>query len=52
LSPLVAAGLFYLILTIPLTHLVNYIDARLRRGRSAGKPDDTELVTSTFQEMT
>ena len=32
LSPLVAAGLFYLILTIPLTHLVNYIDARLRRG--------------------
>ena len=33
LSPLVAAGLFYLMLTIPLTHLVNYIDARLRRGR-------------------
>ncbi len=37
-----AAGLFYLALTIPLTHLVNYIDARLRertppgRGRSAG----------------
>ena len=30
LSPLVAAGLFYLLLTIPLTHLVNYIDARLR----------------------
>ncbi len=25
LSPLVAAGLFYLILTVPLTHLVNYI---------------------------
>ena len=52
LSPLVAAGLFYLILTIPLTHLVNYIDARLRRGRPAGKPDDTELVTPTFQEIT
>jgi polar amino acid transport system substrate-binding protein len=32
LSPLVAAGLFYLALTIPLTHLVNYIDARLSRG--------------------
>ena len=31
LSPLVAAGLFYLLLTIPLTHLVNYIDNRLRR---------------------
>jgi len=52
LSPLVAAGLFYLALTIPLTHLVNYIDARLRRGRSPGKPDDTELVTPTFQEIT
>jgi polar amino acid transport system substrate-binding protein len=35
LSPLVAAGLFYLLLTIPLTHLVNYIDGRLRRGRPA-----------------
>jgi polar amino acid transport system substrate-binding protein len=40
LSPLVAAGLFYLALTIPLTHLVNYIDARLRRGRPQGGPDD------------
>ena len=39
LSPLVAAGLFYLVLTIPLTHLVNYIDARLRRGRPA-EPED------------
>ena len=37
LSPLVAAGLFYLILTIPLTHLVNYIDTRLRRGRAADR---------------
>ena len=37
LSPLVAAGLFYLALTIPLTHLVNYIDARLRRGRTASR---------------
>jgi polar amino acid transport system substrate-binding protein len=52
LSPLVAAGLFYLVLTIPLTHLVNYIDARLRSGRSGGTPDDTDLVTPTFQEMT
>jgi len=33
LSPLVAAGMFYLLLTIPLTHLVNYIDRRLRTGR-------------------
>ncbi|MDF0528759.1 ABC transporter substrate-binding protein/permease [Tsukamurella sp. 8F] len=33
LSPLVAAGIVYLILTVPLTHLVNYIDRRLRTGR-------------------
>ncbi len=39
LSPLVAAGLFYLVLTIPLTHLVNYIDARLRKGKPA-EPED------------
>ncbi|OAN41893.1 ABC transporter substrate-binding protein/permease [Mycolicibacterium iranicum] len=49
LSPLVAAGLFYLALTIPLTHLVNYIDTRLRRGR---RPDEEDpLVLSTSQEM-
>lgn len=41
LSPLVAAGLFYLALTIPLTHLVNYIDNRLRRGKPAA---DEEMV--------
>ncbi|MFB2564824.1 amino acid ABC transporter permease/ATP-binding protein [Rhizobium sp. IMFF44] len=33
LSPLLLAGIFYLIITVPLTHLVNYIDARLRLGR-------------------
>ena len=49
LSPLVAAGAFYLILTVPLTHLVNYIDVRLRRGRSAAEPEDApDLLTSTF----
>ena len=40
LSPLVAAGIFYLALTIPLTHLVNYIDNRLRSGRTQTEPDD------------
>jgi polar amino acid transport system substrate-binding protein len=49
LSPLVAAGLFYLLLTVPLTHLVNFIDARLRRGREPGAQDPLELSTS--QEM-
>ncbi|WP_433592190.1 ABC transporter substrate-binding protein/permease [Nocardia sp. CA-145437] len=39
LSPLVAAGLVYLLLTVPLTHLVNYIDKRMRDGRpAAGDP--------------
>lgn len=33
LSPLVAAGSVYLVMTVPLTHLINYIDKRLREGR-------------------
>ena len=49
LSPLVAAGAFYLILTIPLTHLVNFVDNRLRHGRPAVEPVDP-LATS--QEIT
>jgi polar amino acid transport system substrate-binding protein len=54
LSPLVAAGVFYLILTVPLTHLVNSIDTRLRRGRAAVESEDnTGVLTSTFgQGMT
>jgi polar amino acid transport system substrate-binding protein len=36
-------------LTVPLTHLVNFIDARLRRGREPGEEDPLELSTS--QEM-
>ncbi|HVQ50752.1 MAG TPA: ABC transporter substrate-binding protein/permease [Mycobacterium sp.] len=49
LSPLVAAGLFYLLLTVPLTHLVNFVDNRMRRGREPGEEDPLELSTS--QEM-
>jgi amine acid ABC transporter, permease protein, 3-TM region, His/Glu/Gln/Arg/opine family len=33
LSPLMLAGLFYLVITVPLTHAVNYIDVRYRTGR-------------------
>ncbi|MBN7122149.1 amino acid ABC transporter permease [Erwinia billingiae] len=33
LSPLMLAGLFYLMITVPMTHLVNYVDARYRTGR-------------------
>lgn len=51
LSPLVAAGLFYLLLTIPLTHLVNYIDARLRRGGRTEADDDPLAPPTTTQEM-
>ncbi len=50
LSPLVAAGLFYLLLTIPLTHLVNVIDDRLRQGKAAAEPDDPLALTAS-QEM-
>ncbi|OBB29830.1 amino acid ABC transporter permease [Mycolicibacterium peregrinum] len=49
LSPLVAAGLFYLLLTIPLTHLVNFVDNRLRRGRPPAEEDP--LPPATTQEM-
>ncbi len=50
LSPLVAAGLFYLMLTIPLTHLVNYIDQRLRRGKRPAEDEPLDPVPAT-QEM-
>ncbi|MCP2032128.1 His/Glu/Gln/Arg/opine family amino acid ABC transporter permease subunit [Okibacterium sp. HSC-33S16] len=33
LSPLVAAGIVYLIITVPLTYYVNWLDNRLRTGR-------------------
>ncbi|MGA5543252.1 ABC transporter substrate-binding protein/permease [Mycobacterium sp. NPDC051198] len=49
LSPLVAAGLFYLLLTIPLTHLVNFVDNRLRKGRPPAEEDP--LSPATTQEM-
>jgi len=37
-------------LTIPLTHLVNYIDIRLRRGRRAAHPpeDHADMLATTF----
>ncbi|QIS23357.1 ABC transporter substrate-binding protein/permease [Nocardia terpenica] len=47
LSPLVAAGLVYLLLTIPLTHLVNHIDRRLRTGRAEEALDPVEQAVIT-----
>lgn len=52
LSPLVAAGAFYLILTVPLTHLVNLIDARLRRGRATVDPEQPAEMLTLGQEIT
>jgi polar amino acid transport system permease protein len=49
LSPLVAAGILYLVLTIPLTHLVNYIDERLRTGR-AEKHEPTEIAVAAGKD--
>ncbi len=52
LSPLVAVGLLYLVLTIPLTHLVNIVDNRLRHGRPVDPDDDDLFTTTAGQEIT
>jgi len=44
LSPLLLAGIFYLLITVPLTHLVNWIDHRLRVGRSQSGTGASGLV--------
>lgn len=45
LSPLVAAGLLYLLLTVPLTHVVNFMDKRMREGRTQKvEPDEAAAV--------
>jgi len=36
-SALVAAGVCYLVITVPLTHLVNRLDRRLRRGSARSR---------------
>jgi polar amino acid transport system permease protein len=46
LSPLLLAGVFYLVITVPLTHVVNAIDTRLRLGKQ--RPGN---VTSGLQEV-
>ncbi|MGN6636834.1 MAG: amino acid ABC transporter permease [Oryzihumus sp.] len=51
-SALLLAGLFYLVITIPLTHAVNAIDRRLREGRrvDAGPSVEHELPLPITQE--
>ena len=46
LSPLLLAGVFYLIVTVPLTHVVNAIDNRLRIGKQ--RPS---VITSGLEEV-
>ncbi|MFT4181782.1 MAG: amino acid ABC transporter permease/ATP-binding protein [Rhizobium sp.] len=59
LSPLLLAGIFYLLITVPLTHLVNHIDARLRLGRqgrgsgaASGLVEVGELQAASAQSRT
>ena len=46
LSPLLLAGVFYLVITVPLTHVVNYIDNTLRLGKHKAS-----TVTSGLSEV-
>lgn len=48
-SPMVAAGLMYLLITIPMTRFTNYLDRRLRDGGPQGGPDDDLPVTATAE---
>jgi len=56
LSPLLLAGIFYLLITVPLTHLVNTIDNRLRKGRrlmpQSGLVEVGEVATAAQAETT
>ncbi len=46
-SAVMLAGLFYLLITIPLTRLVNYMDTRMREGKpGAGEEEPLELDPS------
>ena len=47
MSALVAAGLFYVAITVPLAHLVNHLDKRLREGKrvAAGELPTTTQAT-------
>ncbi|WP_026555560.1 amino acid ABC transporter permease [Arthrobacter sp. 35W] len=45
LSPLVAAGVLYLLMTVPLTHVVNYMDKRMREGKTQKvEPDEAAAI--------
>lgn len=45
-SSVVAAGLFYLAITIPMTRLVNYLDRRMREGRAEVEAEPLPVTTA------
>ncbi|WP_046119138.1 amino acid ABC transporter permease/ATP-binding protein [Ensifer aridi] len=56
LSPLLLAGVFYLLITVPLTHLVNFIDERMRIGKriavvQSGLAEVAELAEAAEQDV-
>jgi polar amino acid transport system permease protein len=51
LSPLLLAGIFYLLITVPLTHAVNFIDVRLRAGkRPAPSPSSLRDIAENVEK--
>jgi polar amino acid transport system permease protein len=50
LSPLVMAGLFYMAITVPLTHLVNYLDRKSTRLNSSHNPSSGLKEVSELDE--
>jgi polar amino acid transport system permease protein len=55
LSPLVLAGAFYLIITVPLTHFVNWVDDRVRSGKrppAAAAPADEPAAADAGPAVT
>lgn len=47
MSPLVLAGFFYLLITIPLTRVVNFMDKRLREGKPGAGEDVAPVAVDT-----
>jgi polar amino acid transport system permease protein len=47
-SPLVMAGLFYLTITVPLTHVVNLMDKRLREGRPVAAEEELPAAARPY----
>jgi polar amino acid transport system permease protein len=51
LSPLVAAGLVYLLLTIPVTYVVNWMDRRMRNAEIGAAPGKQAAAQSSIANL-